>query len=126
MRDKMLAAIDFFGGINQADGSCSDCYQYDGKHTPECEVGQHLATLQAALVWLADSRQRATEDARQLALVKEEVAKLRADAERLEWVLPMVVGDDSDETTAKTIRLVGALMLGNDGRAAIDKARGAP
>ena len=53
------------------------------------------------------------------------LAAARADAERLEFVLPMLCGTDNPEADARTIAVGQALMSGLDGRAAIDHARAA-
>jgi len=59
-----------------------------------------------------------------LAEAEAEVARLRQDAERFAFVLPIVTADDSPETNARMLRLGASLMIGLDGRAAIDDARG--
>lgn len=52
----------------------------------------------------------------------EELAELRQDKARLEWILPIVTGVDSDEVDRKAMAVARALFAGLDGRAAIDKA----
>lgn len=46
------------------------------------------------------------------------------DTERLEWALPLLTGCDSDVANARARALAAALLLGLDGRAAIDAAMG--
>ncbi len=52
----------------------------------------------------------------------EELVKLRQDKDRLEWILPIVTGVDSDNADWKTMAIAEALMAGLDGRDAIDRA----
>ena len=52
----------------------------------------------------------------------EELVKLRQDKDRLEWILPIVTGVDSDNADCKAMAIAAALMAGLDGRAAIDRA----
>lgn len=46
-----------------------------------------------------------------------------SDTARLDWLLPIVTGVDSPETDRRTTALGLAVMLGQDGRTAIDTAR---
>src|SRR5574337_513794 len=55
-------------------------------------------------------------------LTAEELVKLRQDKDRLEWILPIVTGVDSDNADWKAMAIAAALMAGLDGRAAIDRA----
>lgn len=49
------------------------------------------------------------------------------DTEMLDWLLPVVSGAESPEINRRTIALMGALMLGKEGRAAVAAAmEGAP
>lgn len=52
----------------------------------------------------------------------EELVKLRQDKDRLEWILPVVTGVDSDNADRKSMAIASALMAGLDGREAIDRA----
>jgi hypothetical protein len=45
------------------------------------------------------------------------------DTARLDWALPILTGEDNPETNRRTVALGLALMLGQDGRTAIDTAR---
>ena len=58
-----------------------------------------------------------------LAAAQVEIAALREDAERLEWALPILSGDDTPEATARALKLACAVLMQLSGRAAIDSAR---
>lgn len=51
-------------------------------------------------------------------------AVISEDTHRLEWLLPILNGEDDDEANRRTAMLGLALTQGLAGRAAIDKARG--
>lgn len=48
---------------------------------------------------------------------------LEEDAKRLDWLLPIIMGESDAEADARMQRLAGALLLGKVGREAIDAAR---
>ena len=52
----------------------------------------------------------------------EELVKLRQDKDRLDWILPIVTGVDSDNADWKAMAIAEALMAGLDGLDAIDRA----
>lgn len=56
------------------------------------------------------------------AAVEDATALLNKDSVRLEWCLDILAGEDSDRADRKALRLGAALMLGLDGRDAIDRA----
>jgi len=51
-----------------------------------------------------------------------EIVALRKDAERLDWLLPVVTGSDSAIANKRTIILAQCLMSGKDGVEAVDAA----
>jgi hypothetical protein len=51
------------------------------------------------------------------------LARMREDVARLEWLLPVIGGDDTPIANARTLALGKALMNKLDGREAIDAAR---
>lgn len=58
-------------------------------------------------------------------LTGEEYDTLLDDANMLNWVLPILTGEDSDAADKKALVIASALMSGLEGRAAIDKAMNA-
>ncbi len=59
---------------------------------------------------------------RELTALRAECEALRKDAARLEWVLPIVTGEDDAVTNERTLRVGTILYSGLTGRAAIDEA----
>lgn len=49
--------------------------------------------------------------------------ELQLDKERLDWVLPIITGEDDDTANNRTVVLAACLMGGLTGRDAIDAAR---
>lgn len=52
----------------------------------------------------------------------DQVEALTADAARLNWALPILVGDDSDLANARALALAAQLIKGLDGKPALDAA----
>lgn len=53
----------------------------------------------------------------------EELVRLQECELRCAWLMPIVTGEDSEHTNAKTLALAQALALGMDGNDAVDTAR---
>lgn len=50
------------------------------------------------------------------------LAELEQDKKRLEWVMPIISGDDTPDANSRTFKIAAALTLGLEGRACIDGA----
>jgi hypothetical protein len=58
--------------------------------------------------------------------LRAQLASAERDAARLEYVLPLLGGDDTTEADARTMRIAAGIMRGLDARAAIDAALSPP